>query len=247
MSLEQIVVAGLGGLAAGILSSAAGLGGGLALVAIVSIGLTPHDAVALTAPVIAFGAVDRSWMFRHDLDVPVLGWLLVGALPLTLLASFVMTDIPAGVLRLVMGGLLFSFIGYQLLLVRRGARPLSIPLPAFAVVGMLNGGLAATVGGGGPVTAAFLHGRGLRRGRFVGTASVCTGSVNVLKTAVFATTGVLTLSLLPATAAAAISMPVGNRLGRFLLRYLSDRAFENVLFVVLAVVAAQLVMQGGTA
>lgn len=243
MSLELIAIAGLGGVTAGILSSVAGLGGGLALVGIVSLALAPQEAVALTAPVIALGAVDRAWLYRGDLDRVVLPWFLAGAVPLTLVGALLLTEIPANALRVVMATLLVSYVVFQTL-GRRGAYALRIPTPGFALVGMVSGVLAATAGGGGPVTAPFLHGRGLRRGPFVGTESVCTSTVNVLKSVVFAGTGLLALSLLPATAAAAVGIPLGNRAGRALLRRLSDRGFENVLMAVLVALAIRLAVQG---
>lgn len=243
MSSQLIWLAAGGGLAAGVLSSVAGLGGGLVLIALLSIALTPQEVVALTAPVLMLGNLDRTLIYRRKIDRSILPWFLLGALPAAAFGAALLPHLPTNGLRLGMATLLLSFVLYNV--VPHGL-PSSFLVPdrAFVLVGIANGGLSSTIGGGGPVTAPFIHARGLLKGAFIGTESSCGLIVNLLKTAIFVASGLLLPQHFSLALASAITMAAGNRLGKVLLGRMSERFFEGLLFTLLAAIGARLAVQG---
>lgn len=231
-----LLLAGIGGFAAGVITCLAGVGGGITLVALLAVVLPARDVVALTAPVLIVGNLDRVWLFRREIDRAVVPWFAAGAVPAAALAGGLLADLPEDVVGRGVAVLLLAFVGLR---VASGGREWTVrlPLPAFALVGAANAGVSAIAGGGGPLSAPFLRARGLTRGRFVGTESVCGVVINVVKTAVFAVAGLLTLPNLAAALVAAVAMLAGNRVGRSLLRHVSGALFERLLLTVLLVVA----------
>lgn len=243
MDLLTLLLAGVGGLLAGFLTTVAGVGGGLALIAALS-GFTPlgpKEVVALTAPVLLLSNAQRAWLFRGHVVRPVSWWFLAGAVPAVVAAAATLPRLPARAIQVGIALLLLSFVAERI--VRRSSPPaVAVPLRGFAGVGAASGILSATVGGSGPFSAPFFTGYGLVRHRFVGTNASVNAVQHLLKTSVFALVGVLTPPLLPVAGLAAVTSMVGNTLGSRVLDRISERTFLNLLLVALTVAAVRLLL-----
>lgn len=243
MDVTTLVLAGLGGLFAGFLTTVAGVGGGLALIAALS-GFTPLDpkeVVGLTAPVLLLSNTQRAWLFREHIEERVSVWFLVGAVPAVIVGAATLPRLPARAIQIGIALLLLTFVAERLL--RRGARPaISVPLRGFTGVGAVSGLLSATVGGSGPFSAPFFNGYGLARHRFVGTNASVNAVQHLLKTVVFALVGILTVPVLPVAAIAAVTSMLGNTLGGRVLDRISERTFVNLLLVALTIAAVRLLL-----
>ena len=240
-TLFIVALAALGGFVGGTITSIVGFGGGLVLVALMSTVFSPHDVVALTAPVLMLGNFHRVWLFRRDLDRHVLNWFVIGAIPATLLGAVLLPQLPANGLRFAMGLFLVLFVLKEAATFDR-VRSTSLPTPMLAVAGFANGAVSATIGGGGPLSAPFLHAYGLVRGAFIVTESAGSFVIQALKTVVFAVTGLLTLSHLPASVVAIVSISIGNRLGQQILRRVCDRLFQRLLLGMLILLGIRLML-----
>jgi uncharacterized membrane protein YfcA len=117
---------------------------------------------------------------------------------------------------------------------------IQMPVWGFAPLGFVHGVLASTVGGGGPLSAPFVYGRVKSKAAFVGTEATLGLSVNVVKTAVFLSTGLLLPSFLWAAVFATFMMTMGNRVGRAILLRLSDAIFQRILLLTMLVIALRL-------
>lgn len=239
-ALFLIVLAATGGFIAGAITSVVGFGGGLVLVAMLSTVVSPHEVVALTAPVLMLGNVHRSWIFRSEVDPLVLRWFVIGAIPATLAGAMMLPQLPADGLRFAMGLFLVAFVIRETITFNR--RRTGLPLPMLGVAGLANGGVSATIGGGGPLSAPFLHAYGLVRGAFIGTESAGSAVVQGLKSLVFAVMGLLTIGHLPASVIAVVSISVGNRAGQSLLMRVSDRLFQRMLLAMLILLGIRLMV-----
>lgn len=243
MDPNTLALAGVGGLLAGFLTTVAGVGGGLALIAALS-GFTPLDpkeVIGLTAPVLLLSNAQRAWLFRAHIERPVVGWFLLGAGPCVVAAAASLPRLPARAIQVGIAVLLLSFVAERVL--RRSSPPaVTVPLRGFVGVGAASGALSATVGGSGPFSAPFFNGYGLARHRFVGTNASANAVQHLLKTAVFAVVGVLTVPVLPVAALAAITSMIGNKLGELVLDRISERMFVNLLLVALTVAAVRLLL-----
>lgn len=238
------LLAAAGGLVAGVLTTVAGIGGGITLVALLALVLDPREVVGLTAPVLAVGNFTRLAMFRDQLDRPASAWILAGAAPTALVGALLLPDLPARGLQVAMALLLLSFVAFQLLRSQRDRPARSRPVAARLglPVGLALGGLSATVGGAGPVGAPYLHARLLRKGSFAATSALTNGTVHLLKTTVFVVSGLLTLGHLGAAAAAAVTVTVGNRLGKVVLDRISETVFVRLLLAAVTVAAVRLLL-----
>src|SRR5437763_7963450 len=87
------------GLAAGLLTTLAGQGGGLFLLLATSAVLGPHAALALTAPALLVGNAHRALLLRRSVDRRVAARMIVGALPGALVGGALAGVIPSGALR----------------------------------------------------------------------------------------------------------------------------------------------------
>lgn len=243
MDLLTFLLAGLGGLLAGFLTTVAGVGGGLTLIALLS-GFTPLDpkeVVGLTAPVLLLSNAQRAWLFRGHIERDVGGWFLVGAVPAVIVAAATLPRLPARAIQVGIALLLLTFVAERL--ARRSSPPaIGVPLRGFVGVGAASGVLSATVGGSGPFSAPFFNGYGLARHRFVGTNASVNAVQHLLKTFVFALVGVLTVPVLPIAALAAVTSMVGNKLGELVLDRISERVFVNLLLIALTVAAIRLLI-----
>jgi len=241
MTLEVFLIAGFGAGVAGVLSSIVGLGGALVMVALLSTVLEPQEAIALAAPILLLGSLDRTVMHRKVIDWGLLPWFLTGSIPTVTAGAILLPYLPAAGLRLAMATLLTVFVVSNLR-PGRGEHHMGIQMPVwgFAPLGFVHGVLASTVGGGGPLSAPFVYGRVKSKAAFVGTEATLGLSVNVVKTAVFLSTGLLLPSFLWAAVFATFMMTMGNRVGRAILLRLSDAIFQRILLLTMLVIALRL-------
>lgn len=239
-----VLLAAVGGLAAGFITTVAGMGGGVSLVALLALVLEPREVVGLTAPVLMIGNGTRWVMFRDETDRDAARWVLSGALPAAALGAVLLPQLPARALQIGMALFLLAFVALQVVRERRDRpeRPEPIAARWGLPVGLALGGMSATVGGAGPVTAPFWHARLLRKGAFAATNALSNGLVHLTKTSVFLVTGVLTLSNLPAAGAAAVTVTLGNRLGKAVLGRISEALFVRLLLVAVTVAAVRLLL-----
>lgn len=241
MTLEVFLIAGFGAGIAGMLSSIVGLGGGLVIVALLSTVLEPQEAIALTAPVLLLGNLDRIVMHRKVIDWGLLPWFLAGSIPTVTAGAILLPYLPAAGLRLAMVALLTVFVLSNL---RKGRSDghigIEMPVWGFVPLGFFHGVLASTVGGGGPLSAPFVYGRVKEKAAFVGTEATLGLSVNVVKTTAFLSTGLLLPSFLWTAVFATFMMTMGNRAGRAILVRLTESSFQRILLLSMLAIALRL-------
>jgi uncharacterized membrane protein YfcA len=243
--LDIFLITALGAGIAGMLSSIVGLGGALVMVALLSTVLSPQEVLALTAPVLLLGNLDRIAMHRRVIDWGLLPWFLAGSVPTVAIGSLLLPYLPASALRLAMATLLGVFVLSKLRPGRAGGHVgVTIPLWGFTVLGLFHGVLASTVGGGGPLSAPFVYGRVKEKAAFVGTEATLGLSVNVVKTGVFLATGLLLPVYLWTAVFATLMMMLGNRAGRAILSRLAESTFQRILLLTMLLLAVRLGIVG---
>lgn len=253
--MTVLVVAGLGGLIAGVITTVAGIGGGITLVAVLSGFLEPKAVVGLTAPVLMVGNLSRVALFRDELDLRSAGWVLAGGVPAVVLGAVALPRLPGRAIQIGMAFLLLGFVAYQLLARWRRRPDLDAEADAaptralvdvrFGIpVGVALGGLSATVGGAGPIGAPFFHARGLTKGAFAATSALTNGTLHALKTVIFLASGILALSNVPASAVAAVTVSAGNRIGKSVLGRISEETFVRLLLATIVLAALRLLLVG---
>lgn len=233
MAALPIVLALLLGLVAGTLTTLAGMGGGLMLLLTLSHLLGPLEALALSALPLLVGNVHRTCMFRSQLDVRRAAAFCVGAAPAALVVGYWLTGVPDAIVRVAMLALtvvaLLEAVGWW------RWRPSAA---ALTPAGVAIGGLTASAGGAGILTAPLLMASGLRGEAFLATASAIAATMHLSRLAGYGAGGLVDLELVGLALALAVTVVLGNLFGRHLRRDLSEHRADQLQRAVLVVCVA---------
>ena len=206
------------GLAAGVLTTLAGQGGGLLLLLACTAILGPREALAVTAPALLFGNLHRATLLRAHIDRPIALLMTAGGIPGAVLGGMLVAVTPAWALRALLIAMTLAAIakafGYVRFAVPRGAL-----LPA----GFLVGGMTGTAGGAGVLFAPILLSAGLSGRTFVATASSVAAATHIGRVVGYASLGLFSRSLVVPTIAVTVAIFGGNAIGERLRAFLTDR------------------------
>lgn len=226
-----IAAAGLGTA----ITTAAGAGGGLLLLAVMTLVLPVSTALPLHGLIQGGSNVARTALLRHDIRWRLVLAFAAGATVGTAAGAQALTAVPGHWLEFVLG--LFILVCCW------------VPVPGLATRSSLYtvGGGAATsaltlfVGATGPLVAALLRAMRLQRHAHMATFSACMALQHGLKTVAFGLAGFAFGPYLPWLAAALGGVVAGNWIGRHLLDGISDRWFARIVSVLLTVLALRLI------
>jgi len=231
---------GLGalGIVAGMLTTIAGMGGGMLLVAVLVALRGSHVALALTTPALFASNGHRAWLFREVLDWRVAGSFAVGAVPAAALVGYFVPALPGWVLAII---LVFACL---ITLARSaGLVTLSPKRAAIATAGAGIGALAATAGGAGALTGPLFLSAGLRGAAYVGTVALAAVALHAGRLVGYGSGGMLHVELLPAMLVLLTGLIIGNLAGKR-LRSKVDAELEKRVEIGALVVCTVLALVG---
>jgi len=217
------------GLAAGVVTTMVGMGGGLLLV----VGLTflwdPRMALAVTAVPLLIGNLHRVWLFREDLSRRHAFLFAMGAMPAALIGGAFITTIPGWGIKV-----LVAFMTMLALAKSTGHWKGEVPTHAMLPGGAVVGALTATAGGGGILTAPLLMSAGLKGTRYLATASAAAAASHLARFTGYATTGIVDRHLIALSLGTAVAIVIGNRLGKRARTIIGDERSHRLQVAVLA-------------
>lgn len=220
------------GVVAGVVTTVAGMGGGLLLLLVLAALTDPLQALMVTAPALLIGNLHRVWLYRSDLSRRVAGALVLGALPGALVGGSLALVLPAVALRWTMGIV-------ALLAVAKAAGLLRGRLPAVATgpVGFVTGLITATSGGAGVLVGPFLLAQGLAGPTYVGTMATGAVAMHAGRLIAYGAGGAVDGAVLAEGVALAALIMVGNLLGDRVRRRLGPRNQSRLQVAVLLTTA----------
>lgn len=230
----------LANFAAAAFSAAVGLGGGIAILAILA-NLIPASAVIPIHACIQFGSnASRAFIIRDHIAWSIALWFILGALAGAAVGSRIATGIPTHVLQGVLG--LFVLVA------------LFVPGPgSFSPgrAGLAAGGAIATVatffvGATGMLVAAVLPSRRMTRHEVVSTHAFIMSVKHLLKIVFFGLAGFAYGPWLGFLAIVIASGLAGTYAGTLLLGRFSERRFRIVFRGFLALLALRLLYTGAS-
>lgn len=207
------------GLAAGVLTTVAGQGGGLLLLLATSAILDPRAALAITAPALLLGNLHRAVSLWRQIDRSVALRLIGGAIPGALLGGLGAGYLPPAALRVVMIALTAAALAKALGWVRFTVAPRALT-PAGFVVGATTG----AAGGAGVLLAPVLLSLGLSGRAYVATSAAVAVSMHVGRVAGYVGLGLFSRQLVGWTVAVTLAIFVGNAVGGRAQAWLQPRA-----------------------
>lgn len=193
---------------AGLLTTVAGMGGGLVLLLGLSTFMDPLTALMITGPGLLIGNLHRLWLYREHVQWPIARRFAAGAIPGALIGGMVAVAVPGIVLRLAMIALATLAVA-RVLLGWKWKPPISAMVPG----GLATGFTTATSGGGGLIAGPLLLSSGLSGKTCVGTGAVGAAAVHLARLAGYGAGGALEPEPLLLGLVAAACIAAGNLLG----------------------------------
>lgn len=233
--MEVVVLLALG-LAAGVLTSLAGQGGGLFLLIACSAIFGPRAALTMTAPALLLGNLHRAWLFRRSVDWPIAWRMSIGGLPGALIGGLVAGVMPEGMFDVVLVGMTALAIAKAIGWVR-----FSVPRRALAPAGFGIGAMTGTAGGAGVLLAPVLLSSGLTGATYVGTSSVVAVVTHLGRVAAYGSVGLFSnggARIALSALALALAIFGGNTLAERIRPHLAARVATRIEYVTLVVCVA---------
>lgn len=229
-AIVEMVLLALLGLVAGVLTTLAGMGGGLFLLVAVGLMTGPKEALAVTAPALLVSNAHRAFLFRQHVDRRLAGIVALGVIPGALAGALVLPEIPE-----VVVALLFTASTVVALLRATGRLKIQLGGRWIIVYSVVIGALTATSGGAGMLIAPLVLSTGLSGSAYVATVAVCAIAMHVGRVIGYGTVGLLVAEQLPIVATLLGGLVLGNLLGRRLRGRLSPGVEKRVELVALVV------------
>jgi uncharacterized membrane protein YfcA len=217
------------------LAAVTGFGGAAVLLPVLVLRFGVREAVPILTVAQLIGNASRVWFNRHELDLPVVAWFTLGAVPAAVVGGLLFATAPLSALTRLLGLFLLALVVYRRLgtgkLPRLSAR-------GFAPLGAVSSFLSALLGSVGPLMAPFFLAYGLVRGAYIGTEALATVVMHVTKLAVYAGASLLGGENVAVGLVLGPVMVLGSFVGKRIVDRLSERVF--VLLVEATLVVAGL-------
>ncbi|MBK6922083.1 MAG: TSUP family transporter [Deltaproteobacteria bacterium] len=197
------------GLAAGMLSTIAGLGGGLFLLMVLGLLRGPHAALVLTTPALLVSNLHRAWLFRADLDRRLARVIVGGVIPGAFLGALALPEIPETVVAV-----LFTASTVFALLRASGRITLQPRGRAIALYAFVVGALAATSGGAGMLLAPLVLSVVGPGTRYLATIAVGAMAMHAARVMGYGAAGLLASEQTGDILALLVGLLAGNLIGR---------------------------------
>jgi uncharacterized protein len=223
------------GLVAGVLTTLAGLGGGMLTIIALSLAFGPHVALAITAPALLLGNAHRFWLHRRHVDVPLTRALVYGAVPGAIAGGLVAVRIPVWLIDGMLAAVTLLAVLRSL-----GVAKWTPPRRAYPPYGILVGWVNATSGGAGILLSPALLAAGLSGEIYIGTTSAIATFMHAGRLLAYGVQGMVTRETLARSGVILAALIVGNLLGdRFRPRFSAEgrRKLELSTLVVCVVLA----------
>jgi uncharacterized protein len=222
------------------ISAAFGIGGGVAMLAVLLAVLPPAVVLPIHGVVQAGSNAGRAVTLRRNVQGSMLGWFTVGTIVGIAAASLVLVALPTATLQIILG----AFILWTVWGPKFSAR--AIPDRAFLLVGAGASFCTMFVGATGPMVAAFWDVKRMGKLAVVATHSACMVVQHAAKVVAFGVLGFAFAQWLPMIVAMLVAGQLGTLAGARILSRLPERAFEIAFKLILTGLALRLLWSAAT-
>lgn len=241
MSLPDLLLLAAASFVAATLAAVAGFGGAAVLLPVLVASFGVRDAIPILTVAQLIGNGSRAWFNRRELQLPVVGWFALGAVPLAFAGGLLFASAPLSPLTRLLGAFLLVTVAWRHL---RPGPPRRPPLRGFVLIGGLFSFLSALLGSVGPLMAPFFLAYGLVKGAYIGTEALCTVVMHVTKLIAYGQASILTARSLAIGVAMGPLMIAGSAFGKRILDRLPERVFVALIEVVLVVAGVAFLVGG---
>ncbi len=204
------------GVAAGVITTVGGMGGGMTLLLVLSLIAGPRAALTWTAPALLLGNLHRVMRYRAAVDRRLARALVVGGFLGSVLGALVVVRLPEAALRLGVAAMAMVALGKRMGWLRWRIAPRHVGPATF-----VNGAVCATSGGAGLLTAPLLMAAGLAGDAWIATNSVGAVAMHLGRLTGYSLGGAVASTDLALAGGLALMITAGNEVGVWLRRRLS--------------------------
>jgi len=231
------ILFGLSWLAA-TLSGAAGFGGALLLLPVLTHILGVKAAVPVLAIMQLLGNLSRVWFGRTQIASKPAGLFLLGAIPLSIVGSALFTALPTALMTRGIGVLLLLIVVAQ----QFGLTRFTTTSWGLLVGGGATGFLSGVAGSAGPLGAAIFLGLDLPAVAYVASEAMTAAAMHLTKMVVYQRYALIGLRELQYGLFLGVAMILGSWTGKRLIEHLPKATFRRVVTLLLVLSALQLIV-----
>lgn len=236
MATDLIIIFVISYLAATV-SGAAGFGGALLLLPV----LTSIVGIKAAVPILTIGQIfgngSRVWFGRYELKWRPIIYFLLTAIPLSILGSYLFTDIDSKTIKIGVGIFLILLVIYR----RTKIQKIKLGEKGMLLGGGLTGFLSGLAGSAGPIGAAFFLGLNLTATAYVASEAFTALAMHLTKTFVYNKYSLIGLTELYYGLFIGVAMILGSWTGKRIIEKLSRDKFLLLVEILLIIMAIQLI------
>jgi uncharacterized protein len=228
-------------LAASTIAAITGTGGGLILLPAMTLLFGVRDAVPMFAVAQLIGNLSRVVLNRREVQLPVVGWFALGALPMAVLGAIAFARAPeAGLVRMLGGFLILCVIVRH----AQKKRLRDFSPKWFTPIGAVFAFISALIGTAGPFMAPFFLAFGLTRGAYIGTEALATLAMHAGKIPTYYMTGTLSHLAIVVGLALGPVMILGSWLGKRIVDRIPAKSFTIMIDIVVIAFGVLFLVRG---
>lgn len=232
----QYLFLSLSGLSTATISATLGMGGGVALLSLLTF-LLPLSSLVPVHGVAQFASnISRSYLLRNHIKKEIFKPFLFGVPIGSAIAAFLLK----GLVNKQFVYILISLLIFYVIFFPKKKYKMVIAYRNFFWVGMISGALGILVGATGPFLAGFFLRDDLNKKEVVASKAACQFIVHLLKFPAFIYLGYDYLSNWPILVTLVIAVIIGTRFGVHILDKVSERLFKMLFKSVLIFAALRL-------
>ncbi len=218
------------------ISGAAGFGGALLLLPILTNTLGVKAAIPVLTIMQLLGNLSRVWFGRTEISWKPVGYFLLGALPLSVVGSLLFTGLPADYLTRGIGVLLLCIVALR----RFGQTTFITSEAGFVAGGAATGFLSGVAGSAGPLGAALFLGLNIPAVAYVASEAVTASAMHLTKIVVYQRYALIGAQELQYGLFLGSAMILGSWTGKQVIERLPKATFRCFVEILLVVSAIQL-------
>jgi uncharacterized membrane protein YfcA len=223
------------------IAGVAGFGGGVVALPVLVWVFGVREAIPILSISQLLSTTSRVWLHWEGIDWAVVRSFALGALPLSIVGSFIFISIDTTVLVRILGVMMLLFVAYTRLPI---GRDFNMRLWGFAPLGAATGFGSAFLGIPGPFAAAFYLAYGLAASPYIATSALGMGIIQVPKLVIFGASDLLTLRVLLLGIGLGAIAALAALLGRVILRRVPEKVFPWIITTMLLVSGVVMLVRG---
>ncbi len=222
------------------ISGAAGFGGALLFLP----ALTGIVGIKAAVPILTIGQIfgngSRVWFGRNELKWRPIIYFLLTAIPLTILGSYLFTDMDSTTIQMGIGLFLIFLVIYR----RINIQKIRLGDKGMLLGGGLTGFLSGLAGSAGPIGAAFFLGLNLKATAYVASEAVTALTMHLTKTIIYQKYSLVGQTELYYGLFIGLAMILGSWAGKKIIEKVSRQKFMLLVEILLIISGLHMILTG---